>query len=72
MATSTNKPLCPGYKTTEFYLTAVAVLAGSLLTSGLLPAAGIAVKVTGLVISVLGALGYTAARTYAKAQESDK
>lgn len=72
MASSTKESPTPGYKSTEFWLTAAAVVAGSLLSSGLLPAVGVAVKVTGLVVTVLGALGYTAARTCIKLHENGK
>lgn len=51
-----------GIKTTEFWVTAVVVLAGLLPSSGLIPEGHWGVKVCGLVVSVAAALGYTVAR----------
>lgn len=59
-----------GYKTTEFWMSLAAVLLGALMASGLLDGLGQdhwAIKVMGLVTTVLGALGYTAARGLVKA-----
>lgn len=56
----------PGLKTSELYLTALAIILTDLLGSGLLvPVPTIATTVS-LVVSVLAALGYTAARTSLK------
>jgi hypothetical protein len=55
-----------GIKTTEFWITAIVVLAGLLPSSGLLPENHWAVKVCGLVVSVAAALGYTMARAGVK------
>lgn len=55
-------PVKPGYKTTEFWLSAVAVLVGLATASGAFPDAGTVGKVVGLVTSTLAALGYTGAR----------
>lgn len=57
----------PGYKTTEFWLSLIATLTGAALASGIVPDTGLAGKVIGLIVSALGALGYTVARTKAKA-----
>ncbi|GAC1499114.1 MAG: hypothetical protein NVS1B10_01520 [Candidatus Saccharimonadales bacterium] len=64
MATPTPLPVKPGYKTTEFYLTLLAVIVTAVApyTTGLPTIA----KVLSLVASVLGALGYTIARTSIK------
>ena len=55
-----------GIKTTEFWITAIVVLAGLLPTSGLFPEGHWGVKVCGLVVSVAAALGYTMARAGVK------
>lgn len=63
----------PGYKTTEFWLSMAAVLCGALMASGIFEGLGQdhwAVKVVGLATTVLGALGYTAARGIVKANGS--
>jgi hypothetical protein len=51
----------PGFKTTEFWLTAIVTLAGLVAASGL-PSESPAVKIAGLAVSVLSALGYTVVR----------
>lgn len=56
----------PGYKTTEMWLTLLAILAASLLGSGLLVPQSSLAKVVSLVATVLAALGYTASRTAVK------
>ncbi len=65
----------PGYKSTEFWLSLVAVLAGFVLASGI---GGdtkegekqpVAQTVAGVVLSALGALGYTKGRTSVKVAE---
>lgn len=48
-----------GIRTTEFWLTALVVLAGLIPTSGLVTEGHWTVKVCGLVVSVAAALGYT-------------
>ena len=68
----TTRASTPGIKTTEFALTVVAVAVGALLSSGLLPAGGVAVKIVGLVVSTLATLGYTASRTCVKMSENSK
>jgi len=62
-ATSTLKP---GWKTTEFWLSLLAVVLGALLTSGLLADGSQAIRIVGLGATVLGALGYTGARAMLK------
>lgn len=58
--------MTPGYKTTEFWLSLIAVVLGAVLTSGALPQGGIASQIVGGAMAVLGALGYTASRTQVK------
>jgi hypothetical protein len=57
----------PGYKTTEFWLSTGAVLLGALFASGVVSEGSSFDKVLGLAVSILTALGYTVARTKAKA-----
>ncbi len=59
----------PGYKTTEFWLSAVATIVGLVLASGIVPSNGPWVQVTGLITGVLGALGYTVSRGNVKASQ---
>ena len=61
-------PVKPGYKTTEFWLTLAATAVGALLASGVIEAGSAWDKAVGVVVSVLGALGYTVARGMAKRQ----
>lgn len=62
-ATITHKP---GYKTTEFWLSAAASVLGALFASGALSDGSTVAKVAGLAASVLGALGYTVSRGMVK------
>ena len=60
----------PGYKTTEFWLSLVAMLLGVLMSSGVMdsvPETSIWSKIVGGAIAALAALGYTASRAKAKA-----
>lgn len=56
----------PSYKTLEFWLSTLAVVVGLLITSGLLPTEGEAIKIVGFISATLAALGYTSARTFQK------
>lgn len=56
----------PGFKTTEFWLSSLAVILGMVLASGAVSDGGMAEKIVGGVLSVLGTLGYTASRTTVK------
>jgi hypothetical protein len=67
MMSEETKTTKPGYKTTEFYLAGVATLLGMLFASGVLGDGGTDLKIASLVASVLATLGYTVARTKAKA-----
>lgn len=55
-----------GIRTTEFWLSLIAIIIGALPSSGLLPDVGPWVQPVGLVTVVLGALGYTASRARLK------
>jgi len=56
----------PGYKSTEFWLSLLATLVGAVMASGVIESGGVWDKVIGLVVTVLGALGYTASRALVK------
>lgn len=58
-----------GYKTTEFYLSVLAMVLGSLMASGALVEGSVWAKIIGAGITVLAALGYTASRAKVKANE---
>lgn len=61
----------PGYKTTEFWLSAIATLFGIALSSGAINTTdetSMVSKIVGGIIAVLAALGYTAARGKAKSE----
>lgn len=60
------KPQKPGYKSTEFWLSLVAVIAGFLLASGAVVEGSQTATIVGGVLTVLGALGYTKGRTSVK------
>lgn len=60
------KEVKPGYKTTEFYLTALAMVVGLALASGLIGEGTHAEKIVGFVVSTLNALGYSVSRGIAK------
>lgn len=52
----------PGYKTTEFWLSAAATLVGGVVASGAVATDGPWNQVIALIASALVALGYTGAR----------
>jgi hypothetical protein len=56
----------PGYCTTEFWLKLAAVLLTALFASGVIPTTGTAAMVAAIAATMLGALGYTVARTMVK------
>lgn len=58
----------PGYKTTEFWLSFVAIALGGLKASGAIEGSSVEGWV-GLVISALAALGYSATRGWVKGKE---
>lgn len=58
--------MTPGYKTTEFWLSFLAIVFGAVLASGALPQGGIAAQIIGGAAAILAQLGYTAARAQVK------
>ncbi len=54
----------PGYKTTEFWLSLVAVIIGAVLASGVENPA--VLKIAGIAGTVLSAMGYSLSRAKAK------
>jgi hypothetical protein len=60
--TTPAEPVKPGYRTTEFWLSAVAVLLGLAVASGIIPAGSSWDQAVGLVVAALAAMGYTGAR----------
>ena len=56
----------PGYKTTEFWLSAAATVVGLAIASGIVPTSGTWPQIVGQVTGVLGALGSTVSRTAVK------
>ena len=63
--TSTT-PTKPGYKTTEFYLSAFASFVGMAISMGLVPTTGEWPRIAGLIVCLLSSLGYTAQRGIVK------
>ena len=61
-----SKPSKPGWKTTEFWMSLAAVICGALVAGDVVSESSTVGKAVGAVISVLGALGYTASRTAVK------
>ena len=56
----------PGYKTTEFWMTAGATIVGLAIASGIVPDTGMWPKIVALVVSAFAAMGYTVSRTAVK------
>ncbi len=52
----------PGYKTTEFWMSMIAIALGAVVASGAIEIDGASAQIVGLVESALVALGYTGAR----------
>jgi len=65
--TAPIQPTKPGYKTSEFWLTAVAFALTLALSSGAIPTESAAHSIVTQAGTLLAALGYTFARTKAKA-----
>lgn len=59
-----------GYKTTEFWLSLVAMLVGALIASGVLAEGGMPLQVAGMVAAALSAMGYSSSRAKAKQADS--
>lgn len=68
MPETTEPAKKPGFKTTEFWLSSLAMVLGVVLASGAIPEGGMAGQIVGGVLSVLASLGYTASRTQVKKQ----
>jgi len=64
-----EKTTKPGYKSTEFWLAAVAALCGILFASGFIAPDSSGDKVLGLIAGVLASLGYSVSRGMAKAKK---
>ena len=65
--TAVAKKTKDGWRTSEFWLSAAAMIMSQLYASGVIGDGGTAAKIAALVGSLLTALGYTVARTKAKA-----
>ncbi|MBG94866.1 MAG: hypothetical protein CL793_06395 [Chloroflexi bacterium] len=63
---SSKKPTKPGWQSTEFWLSLVAVICGAIVAGDVVSETSTVGKAIGAVVSVLGALGYTASRTAVK------
>ena len=63
--TTPTQPARTGAKTTEFWLSFVVIFLGALISSGLMESDK-AMKIAGLVTTVLTSLGYGAMRVVAK------
>jgi hypothetical protein len=59
----------PGYKTTEFWMSMIAVGIGAVAASGAFGLEGTSAQVIGLVEAALVALGYTGARLTLKKKQ---
>lgn len=63
---ATDTAVKPGYKTTEFWMTAGATAVGLAIASGIVPDTGMWPKIVALVVSAFAAMGYTVSRTAVK------
>jgi hypothetical protein len=61
-----------GVRTSEFWLSAAAMLVGLLMSSGLFGPDSLATQALGIAAMILGALGYTVSRTLVKGGEAKK
>ena len=62
----------PGYQTTEFYLSTLAVIVGALVTAGVFVEGSVGARIAGAVVAALGAMGYSASRGAVKAAHARK
>lgn len=62
------EPVKPGYKTTEFWLSLLAIVIAALTASGVFAPGSAVAKVIAVVGSILVAMGYTSARKSAKSE----
>ena len=56
----------PGYQTTEFWITFLAVVGNTLIASGVIPTDSAAMTVASTIVAGLAALGYTGFRSQTK------
>lgn len=56
----------PGYKTTEFWVSLAACALGAFVASGALPEESVWMKIAGMGLTALSALGYTVSRWVVK------
>tara|TARA_R100000742_G_C4257846_1_gene75693 strand:- start:652 stop:897 length:246 start_codon:yes stop_codon:yes gene_type:complete len=59
----------PGYRTTEFWLSLLAMVIGAITTSGAI-SNNVVLQGLGLAATALGALGYSGSRAVTKSSES--
>jgi hypothetical protein len=74
IAKKTTEEVKPGYRTTEFWLSTLAMIVGSVMASGVLDSldeSNWIVRVIGGIVVVLSALGYDATRSKVKAKEKE-
>ena len=62
----------PGYKSTEFWLSSMAMLIGALCASGIFPMESSVGQMLGMAMSGLAALGYGASRTAVKKKQAEE
>jgi len=67
MDTDSNRR--PGYKTTEFWMSVLAAVAGMVVSSGVFREGSEVERVVGQVAAILAAMGYTLSRTLVKSKE---
>lgn len=65
--TTTTPVVKPGYKTTEFWLSTVAVIVGLVMASGAIVEGSQAAQIAGFIASALAAMGYSYSRGNTKA-----
>jgi hypothetical protein len=56
----------PGWKTSEFWFTIVAMLASMFVLAGFLPEDHVAMKIAAFIVSALAQMGYSISRGLAK------
>lgn len=64
---TTTPATTPGYKTTEFWLSTIALILGVVMASGAVNEGTMASQIIGGAMAILAQLGYTAARAKIKA-----
>jgi len=61
----------PGFKTSEFWINVVAIIAGIVIASGLIEDGGMVAQIVGGIMSSLAAASYTAGRSVVKRKQID-